>query len=258
MSVEQLYTRFAECYEALNQDRNFDAQSKAILSLPTQAGSEIRILDLFSGPAYHSPTLSSYSNSRVISVDSSAQMRQIAVKAGRCAESEYLVGTLPDDLDSLLRDSTFDIVLALRYSIGYLSLLQLEGLLQAIRSRMSLGGVVVLEIHRLDLVGSEFKSANIRERRVVLENGDVVVCRWPSGPLVWSPDDWIVEMPLSLQIGDGNDRANTEHMTSRERIFSFGDITRLVAQSRDYEVFEVSSAFHEAFEDSRIVVLRAI
>ena len=258
MSVGQLYTRFAECYEALNQDRDFEAQSKTILSLPIRVGSEMTILDLFSGPAYHSPTLNSYCKSRVISVDSSAQMRQVAIKAGRCSESEYLVGTIPDDLDSLLGGNVFDIVLALRYSIGYLSLHQFTELLTTVRSRMRPGGFFVLEIHRVDLVASEFKSANIRERRVVLENGDVVVCQWPSGPLVWDPDDWIVEMPLSLQMGDDKGRMSTEHMTSRERIFSFGDIARLVEQSRVFEIFKAPLSFHQAFEDSRIVVLRAV
>lgn len=203
--VEDLYDAYAEVYSAIAFDRDFAVENAEIYRLGRHRASfeqnDTALLELFAGPAWHSFYWSKTYNRRVLAIDSSDSMRQLACRYSHVKPDDYLVARLPS-LPAWPSDlghaPQFSVVLALRYSIGYLNRHEMASLLNQLRSIIAPGGVFVIELHRPELLDTDFQSLAIRTRAASLGDGTTVECRWPAGPIKWTADRLVAAMPVQM------------------------------------------------------------
>jgi hypothetical protein len=251
-SVDLFYRDLAELYCVISNDRSFSRQCDFVLEYSESLGCHFpkRILELFAGPAYHGRRFAALGYD-VVAVDSSRQMAQQASLEPCGNLVEYLVASIPEVLSAELANRRFDIILALRYSIGYLAPAGLARTIAFFSDALEPGGVAFIELHDVDVLRRGFAGSDLRDRRCTLPNKSQVQCTWPSAPPTWLSED-LVEMQLRItHLADGI--ANTYELVSREHIYDLGTLSTLGADSglRAHVVEADSSVFN----DGRLIVL---
>ena len=74
--------------------------------------------------------------------------------------------------------------------------------MRRLSSRMATGSLLVLELHRIDLLMDNFSKLDIKYRQKKLTESSSVRCYWPSGPIVWDSHQWYANMPIKIEILD--------------------------------------------------------
>lgn len=259
MKLPALYTDLAEFYYLLSNDRDFNGQVEFIWRslCSNQSNTEPpRVLELFAGPAFHSINFIKNYNATVRCVDASEAMKTIACRDGLIQSTDYIIVSLPELLEIADFTYFFDCVLILRYSIGYLEPEQLELLLFNLASIMKHGSPIVIELHLLNLLRQNLEKLQIRERTVSLENGKNLRCIWPNDSLIWGDDDWSVQMPVLLEIFEGEKKLEEYHLISPEHIYVANDFRRLANRTNCFSFEDVSFQARTVFSESKLVVLR--
>jgi hypothetical protein len=262
LEIFDFYEHEAALYEAVSRDRDFPAQVGGIRRLVQQSEGEasrtIRVLELFAGPAYHSKVFKITECASVVCVDASQGMKELALRDGVISEQEYLVGRLPEAMNSLGNNEPFDCVLALRYSLGYLDDAEVEVLLLNARSIMRPGAIFVAELHRLDLLVGGLDALEIRDRIAYTEQGSRIRCVWPHGPLKWDTDDLVVEMEVLVEVDRSTGASEQFLYKTREHIHYPARIRRVARLSGHYDMVMPSEAVTGAFKESTMLMLRAV
>ena len=255
----ELYTDLARYYTAVSADRDFAAQvdfmSQYAHATGHPLGPDAVVLELFAGPAWHAQVLRERFSAASYCIDASHEMRKIAMASGRATQETYIVGVLPEALEQLPSQTRVDLVLMLRYSMGYLDPAQLEHLCRRVQEIMQPGGLVLVELHNLGVLRNGLKALSIRDRVVTSERGETVRCVWPEGDIAWDDDDWTATMAVRFDITERNGATRVLTSTSREHIYPVKALERL-ATACGLVFLDVTHQAQHAFPDSRVVVLQ--
>jgi hypothetical protein len=244
-AISDFYGRHAEWYDAICADRDFEAQVAALVGLFPGGEPLHRTLELFAGPAYHSGVLRTTHGVDAYAIDSSPEMQRVAIAHGRCHPDRYIVGTIPDALADLA--GPFDLVIAPRYSFGYLSRPQVRSTMTALAALVRPGGLLVVELHRISLIVQGLDRLHIRCREA-RRGRTLARCWWPNAPIVWCETDWTVSMDVRVVWEDEagtvlDERAfvSEEHVYSRDEIvdvaLATGCFTRSTVHLADEALF---------------------
>lgn len=254
-----LYTDLARYYTAVSADRDFAAQVDFMSQCAHAMGHPLvpgaGVLELFAGPAWHTQVLRERFTAASYCIDASDEMRNIAIASGRATQETYIVGVVPDALEQLPPQIRADLVLMLRYSIGYLDPAPLAHLCRRVQEVMQPGGLVFVELHNLGVLRNGLQALTIRDRVVTTERGETVRCVWPTGDITWDDDDWSVTMAVRFDITDSHGATRVLTSTSREHIYPVKTIERL-ATACGLAFLDVTPQAQHAFPDSRVVVLQ--
>jgi len=254
-----LYTELAHYYAVIAADRDFTTQVDALARCAQAAGWAFTPggigLELFAGPAWHGQVLQDRFGMTCWCIDASQEMRTIATTRKMIDEHHYIVGLLPEALERIPSGITPGIVLAMRYSVGYLAPEELAVLLRQLERVMSPGGVIFLELHDLDILRRGFQELTIRTRTGVTPNGETVRCSWPDGEPVWAEDDWEITMTVRFEIGPLDSKPLILSTRSTEHIYAAKDIARLSAPC-GLQFRDVTRAVRCVFPESRIIMLQ--
>lgn len=256
-SVNDFYSDLASLYAEFSKDRDFYSQVKFFRESINTATDPISTLELCAGPAEHSIALKNHFGALTWAVDSSETMQTIAIESGFSPPDQYLVSQLPN-VDSLVNlKEKFDGLLLLRYSIGYLTPLDVKKLFTLAYNWLKFGGIILIEIHPFKNLLQGLKDLSIRERRINLPDGTFAQCIWPSGELEWEDDDWIVNMPLSIQLqSQSGDTISNFNFFSREYIYTVNEINRIADAVGGFDFSYLRQEDNSVFPESSIIVLR--
>lgn len=215
-----LYSDCAPIYNAIANDRDFNGEVSTLLKYE-KAGKKPRILELFSGPSYHSYEFYKLGY-QFLAIDASQKMKLEAEKVFRrtLTKKEYMVGVLPKCLN-LLENEQFDLILVMRFSIGFVEPEYLSKFLRYCLEKACDGGKIYLEIHSGLVVGEQFSTLNIQERKATMESGELVTCSWPFGDIEWVGN--LAKMPIKIEVSSKL-KKKTYNLTSKEYIYSKQDI----------------------------------
>jgi hypothetical protein len=253
-SIDQYYNDYPEEYTILADDRDFVAQTAALLTAgPNFNGPWV---ELCAGAARHAAELSLAANVEVWAIDASAAMRSLALKLGFRPPDRYLLARLPHlDLPSALVDQ-FAGAFMLRYSAGYLTPLEIEALLDTLKPWLRHGARLVFELHDLNLVRGSLADLTIRTRRKTRADGTILSCVWPAGALHWKNNDWCVDMDVLVEVHSADGRLlEQRRYVSREHMHSLGDLERAAHRVGGYRILELPVISREAFPHSVLVGL---
>src|SRR5258706_881937 len=106
-----LYTNLADLYAVIADDRDFNSECADILDtyqeISDKPFGQIKVLELFAGPAYHTAQFCGNYGIDAYAIDFSTQMKAIACNKYKLSENQYIVGELPKILDSSFLDKRF-------------------------------------------------------------------------------------------------------------------------------------------------------
>lgn len=230
--MSEFYTKYADLYRAVADDRDFEAEVRAMLGPAPRVGSAF--VELFAGPAYHcaatrtiAPDLTS------IAIDTSSEMQRLAAASG--AAHHYFVGDVSDVLRCLPKSA--HVVCVPRYSIVLISEYSVGVLFAAARRVLAPGGVFFLEVHPDSATGShvpitgEWEDLDIHVRRRDVD-GMHVTCEWPESVKLVQSEPRVLDMTVRVLV-DKPDAPDPEvlRFTSREHIHTAETLWRLAAAS---------------------------
>ncbi|MFP2960999.1 methyltransferase domain-containing protein [Myxococcus sp. 1LA] len=254
VSITEFYTRHAELYDAICADRDFEMQVSAILQMFSPGEKPRRALELFAGPAYHTGILQWTHGIDTFCVDASPAMREVALAQGRCQAAQYVLGRIPEALNEL--PGRFDLVLAPRYSLGYLDRQQLRATLATLSRVLQPGGLFIAELHQIQLLVSGLDQLGIRCREARLGRLRAR-CWWPDAGLAWSETDWKVRMDVRVRWEDNaGDVTDEQHFVSEEQLYSRDELIDLAKATGGFEAEPLTARHLEAFPGTSLVVLR--
>jgi SAM-dependent methyltransferase len=261
--IQELFDREPHLYDRLASDRDFAAEVLAIRRMSRSASNfeEIQqetILELFAGPAWHAARWKHQFRAKVLAVDSSPGMKDLAVSRGRLNFDEYIVGRLPGVLASRCSNVTpdgFDIALILRYSCGYLSNAELTELLSILSRLIKIGGRIVLELHDPRMLASDLGRLPIRIRTFAMEDGSRLSCKWPSGAIRWLRPYNRVEMPVTIEHTSSTGSVRRLNYVSREYIYRFADIQHSIGPIPTLRVDQRKISTSRCFKHSHLISL---
>lgn len=254
-TIEHLYGSFGGLYDLVCRGRDFDRQARFLADeVIRRTSSDGRYLELFAGPAHHSAALRRAGGISCVAIDASSAMQQIAIASGAVDRSRYHVCRLPE-LPSVDRlDGPFHGASILCYSAGYLDPSRVGELFRRLSAVLKPGARLVLELHDLDMVRSDFRDLQIKDRIVEIDGGESLRCIWPAAPLRWSPRDWVVEMDVVVQRLRAGTPTEEHRFVSIERIYAASEIEALAAFAGGFIALTPKTAA-DAFPGSSIVLL---
>jgi hypothetical protein len=254
-SISVLYEQQAEIYAKIARDRVFESEVKALIHSANRNRNApvTTAVDLFAGPAWHALM---FQKLDIVSyaIDISPAMADIAISAGY-PRSRYVVGELPGAVRKLREP--IDLAVAMRYSIGYLSVNQLVSLFRELRSVMPRDSIFFIELHRPDLIEGRFDALKIRARRFSLPDGREAECLWPYGGLKWDRMSATVEMVVLIRT-TGDRPVKLFEFTSRELIYSAADIQAVSSAAGGWLIRPRDNILHCDFSQSEVHCLVAV
>ncbi|MGB3182040.1 MAG: class I SAM-dependent methyltransferase [Cyclobacteriaceae bacterium] len=255
--IEDFYGEYSQYYDVIANDRDFSAQTKLIRS-HLDVNDKAHILELFAGPAYHGIEFQAKYNDYVAAIENSPHMKDLAEEKGFGSSGEYLIGNIPSDL-SHFEDASFDCILGLRYSIGYLPREDLFEMLQQSKRMIKAGGKVFLEVHDISAITGNLNNDSIRDREKTTAPDKRINCIWPDGTIKWDNFDYKASMNVSLTIEDQHGEVK-KCFVSNENIYCAKEVVflaKLVGFKSKLPQFEGSDkqTWFNEFKSSIIIEL---
>lgn len=229
-ATNSLYSEHAKLYELIANDRNFELECELLRELAPRNNQRLRVLELFAGPAYHATCLQQDTHADVWCIDNSSEMKQIACEDYGFNPAHYKIANLPEELATTLPQGIkFDLILAMRYSIGLMKAQQLKELLINLEDYLEDGGIVILETHTEHNIQSHFSDLDIKVRRIEDKSTQQIIdCQWPSGKIEYNPSNLQVTMPIQIKTTYPDGQFSIIDTVSEETLFLPKDIRLLV------------------------------
>ncbi|MBV7262306.1 hypothetical protein KCG43_09885 [Photobacterium sp. WH24] len=241
-NINSLYLQNADLYNAISNDRDFCLQTETLIK--TTSSNCKRVVELFSGQGMHGLELRKMGFD-CVAVDSSLDMKRSAIDAGNYDDNSYIIGTLPF-FQVPQNFSNFDAFFLLRYSCGYLNILEFNELILQCKSAANKGASLFIESHSMDTIYQGFQNLSIVTRTTSLGNDDVS-CSWPSEQPVFDPYSHTANLKVSIRVN--NDIVN---YISRENFHSF-ELIQFLAIKNGLKITHHSSPdYSKAFPGSII------
>jgi hypothetical protein len=215
----KLYKEFASYYADVTNDRDFKAQLELILSTFESGNPCISFLELFAGQSLHSIEALKKPDIDVWAIDSSSEMKQIALAEGFKNPAQYIVGDLPEAILSCPDNIKFDCITCLYNGLSILNIENVFQLLKNCRQKLSDHGKMFVEMHDIFLITEYLSNPQIRYTEVTNSRGELIKYAWPSGKIKWSPYNYRAEVPVQFLI-QSSQRTDTIEFTSYDHIYS--------------------------------------
>jgi hypothetical protein len=221
--ITELYSELPGVYAAIADDRDFCAQSIHLLQIAevdnSQSQSHRNCLELFAGPACHSAVIASTLGYRAYCIDSFPAMKRFACSTGKVRPSCYAVATLPCNVAQLFPETSFDLIFAPRYSLGYIRPTELMPLYAALVEVLSDRAVIVFEMHQPEAIAGRFEHLGIRERNVRGSGGVRYKCIWPDGSMRMRAPDGELTMSVRVSTEDPSGQHTEMLFESKEFLY---------------------------------------
>lgn len=258
-----LYTELAEVYALIADDQDFDSECADILKIYQELSNKqlikVSVLELFAGPAYHTSSFLKNYKVNAWAVDYSTQMKTIAHQNYDIPLECYITGLLPSVLEENFKGTYFDIILIMRYSLGLLTYEEAEVLLKELINHLNSNGIIIIELHKIDLLIGQFSNLKIKERRKAIPNTNKTInCQWPSGNIEWNDESWLVKMPISVELLDTDQVAMKYKAESTEYLFTAADIVRMLQDYSHAIQRIIPKVSINNFNQSKLIILRRI
>ncbi|MCD5327528.1 class I SAM-dependent methyltransferase [Chromobacterium piscinae] len=247
--IASFYENDAHLYEVLSRDRDFSLQCEFLGDLITSQ-KPLRVLELFAGPAYHGIHFARTHQAKVTCIDSSPAMARLASSSG--VIDRYLVGLLPQAVWELDPTDEYDLILGLRYSLGYIEPDLLPNFFATLVTRLAPGGCIVLELHNLPMLLNGLEELEIRERQVAM-GAEQICCIWPYNKIEWGREDLLAQMVVRIERRQSDRVISIQDYLSTEWIHSIGAIKRVTPPHLSVEVLTDEAG---AFLGSEVLVIR--
>lgn len=221
----KLYQEFAGYYAAMSNHRDFKGQLDCILDLYDPKAPCRSLLELFSGQSFHSIEAFNKGNIDVWAIDSSSEMKNLALRSGFQKAEQYIVGLLPEAILSYNGKEKFDCILCLYHGLSNMTMKQVYETLGHLKNLLSENGKLFIEIHNIEKIMEYLTSPMVHEEEIQTSGGADLVVKyaWPSEKISWNCFDYNAIVPIKL-ILESSSGAETIELTSQERIFSTEEI----------------------------------
>lgn len=251
--MNKLYKEFAEYYAVMTNDRDFKGQLECILKEYKLESPCQNLIELFAGQSLHSIEALK-KGIDAWAIDSSMEMKYLALKGGFTNPDQYIVGDLPDAILNCI-DKKFDCVICLCYSISCLNKTSLLMMLKNIKKILSPKGKVFIEIHDINNIMEYVANTNVQFIEIKELDGGKVKFAWPSGKIKWDHYSYNAEVPIQLIVQSING-TETIDFTSQEYIYSTEDIAFLASLlGYNYKLMNYEAHWKVNFQDSIILEL---
>jgi len=221
----KLYGEFASYYAAVTQDRDFSSQIKCIIDDYPKKYRCRNLLELFAGNALHSIAAEKMGVD-VWAIDSSNEMKDLAMKGGFHKYNQYIVGELPKTLLAMNGRIKFDCIICLFHGLSNLSKLAVYNLFINIKNLLSLNGKIFIEIHDIKNIMNYINQPTIVWNEISDVYGSKIKYAWPSGKIIWSHKSFYAEVPVKIVV-DSEQGDVIYEFISKEYIHCYEDIAFL-------------------------------
>ncbi|AVT02853.1 class I SAM-dependent methyltransferase [Paracidovorax avenae] len=250
VDIDELYGAFADAYARFSKDRDFTAQIRRIVEMHGRRAGSLHALELFAGPAEHSRAFVAEGFGAATAIDSAPAMAELAAGA---APLRYLISRLPA-LPEEVGAGSMDIVIAPRYSLGYLSNDESATLLHACANVLRRDGLFVAELHDPRKFLNHLDDLDIKTRRFHTASGARGSVEWPFGPVRLRQEGWIAEMDVRLEVDDHPEPrifTSVEHLHTQESL-------RFACRGVPHVAFAEAPLSVEEFPGSLLAIFRKI
>lgn len=218
--LNNLYKEFAAYYATITNDRDFKAQMQCILDTYNEASPCTAMLELFAGQSAHSIE-AMRRGIEVWAVDSSTEMKDLALANGFNHADHYVVGNLPEAVSEFAAAPRFDCVLALFNGICNLTTGGLFDLLMALKEVLNARGKAFVEFQDLFYMMEYVGNAGVQYQDIIHTNGDLIKYAWPADKIKWNPYSFTAEVPVKMMIQSWRgtqlkEFTSTDHIHSAE------------------------------------------
>lgn len=223
----KLYKEFASYYADVTNDRDFKSQLELILDTYDPANPCKSLLELFAGQSLHSIEAQRKHGIDVWAIDSSTEMKQLAIAEGFENPEKYIVADLPDAMLSI-DETKFDCITCL---YNGLSILNMEGvfmLLKNCKDKLTDNGKIFVEMHDIFLMTEYLSNPQVHYKEIENSKGELIKYAWPSGKIRWDRYTYRAEVPVQFLI-QSSQRTDTIEFTSYDTIYSAEHIVFLAS-----------------------------
>ena len=119
------------------------------------------------------------------------------------------------------------------------------------------GGMLFLELHDLNLLRKNLDDLKIKERIIYCQKEKSIKCVWPSAPIEWSNEEWVVQMPILIEVREGRKLVNKKNLISKEYIHLPSDFKNIAEETKLWEFRELTN-FKNSFLQSKICVMEKL
>ncbi|MBB6501035.1 hypothetical protein [Pedobacter cryoconitis] len=228
----RLYREFAPYYAAASGDRDFKNQLASILSTYTPESPCNSFLELFAGQAVHSLEAQENQDLDVWALDSSREMKQLAIKNGFKNPNQYILGNLPESILKLSEKTKFDCITCLYNGLSNLTTREVYELLSNSQQLLNTHGKIFIEMHDVAYIMEYITDPQIHFTETQTTEGESFKYAWPSGKIKWDNYSYTAKVPVQFLIPTSK-RTDTIEFTSIERIYSVDEV-RFMAGLLDY------------------------
>ena len=215
----KLYKEFASYYADVTNDRDFKSQLELILDTYDSANPCKSFMELFAGQSLHSVEALKKPDIDVWAIDSSTEMKQIALAEGFKNPAQYIVGDLPEAILNCPENAKFDCITCLYNGLSILNIENVFQLLKNCKQKLNDHGKLFVEMHDIFLMTEYLSDPQIRYTEVTNSKGELIKYAWPSGKIKWNAYNYRAEVPVQFLI-QSSQRTDTIEFTSYDHIYS--------------------------------------
>lgn len=251
----KLYKEFAGYYARATSNRDFKHQLELILNTYDRENPCSTFIELFAGQAVHSIEAIKKTGIEVWAIDSSPEMKELAIAEGFKNPDQYIVGDLPESIVNQTSNVKFDCVACLYSSFSALPMQAVFELLQNIKQKLSSRGKIFIELHDIADTMAYIANPVIGYREVPVIKDEVIKFAWPSDKIKWDPFSHTAEVPVqfiiqSPELSETIDFTSTDHIYSAEEIIFMANLLDF-----DYQILTTNQLWLEVFDRGIVLEL---
>jgi len=251
----KLYKEFASYYVAATNDRDFKSQLELILNTYNAENPCKSILELFAGQSLHSIEALKNPDMDVWAIDSSSEMKQIALTEGFKNPSQYIVGDLPEAILNCAEQVKFDCITCLYHGLSNLTKTAVFELLNNCKQILNSNGKIFIELHDIFYIMQYIATPQIHYTEVQNAKGEQIKYAWPSDKIEWDPYSFTAKVPVKFLI-QSSQRTDTIEFISTDHIYSTEDIVFLAnLVGYNCRIMTTHPSWEKHFEKSIILEL---
>jgi len=256
--LNKLYNEFATHYAAITNDRDFKAQSDCILSTYTDVHTCKTFLELFAGQSLHSIEMQKNLGIDVWAIDSSEEMKRLAISNGFKNTDNFIVGDLPGALANIPDNIKFDCIICLFHGLSNLSKDSIYSLFEIAKQKLNSNGRIFIEMHDIRYIMEYISNPIVRYTSAESNNGVKLKYAWPSEKIMWDALSFKASVPVQI-IVDNLEDSQIENFISSDYIHSADDVL-FISKLLGYkcQILSEQLAWQRNFELSIILELSII
>ncbi|WP_367867748.1 class I SAM-dependent methyltransferase [Pedobacter sp. WC2423] len=196
---DKLYKEFASYYADVTNDRDFKSQLEVILATYEPDKPCKSLLELFAGQSLHSIEAQKQHGIDVWAIDSSMDMKRLAIAEGFQNPKKYIVADLPDAMLSI-DETKFDCITCLYNGLSNLNMEDVFMLLKNCKDKLTDNGKMFVEMHDIFLMTEYLSNQQVHYTEIENSKGELIKYAWPSGKIRWDRYTYRAEIPVQFLI----------------------------------------------------------